>query len=182
MVDELSLIEEILDGNTSAFDYFVQTYQDMAFTVAYRICNNQHDAEDITQESFIKAYQNLRDFRCNSKFSSWLYKIVYNTAISFVKRNNRQTENLSKDIENKGIEPEKYLFRNEQEKLVNTILEQMPNTEALLLTLYYLEDTSIKDIADITSLKVSNVKVKLFRARKNFKKLLFKNNFNIDDL
>ena len=80
-MNEKQRVQQVLSGNTSAFGYFVETYQDMAITIAYRICGNKQDAEDLVQDSFVKAYHNLHSFRHESKFSSWFYRIVYNTAL-----------------------------------------------------------------------------------------------------
>ena len=76
-------VEKVLSGNTSAFAYFVNNYQGMAINIAYRICENMQDAEDVVQESFVKAYKNLHTFRLESKFSTWFYRIVFNTAVTF---------------------------------------------------------------------------------------------------
>lgn len=79
---ELLYIRQIIAGETSRFTYFVDTYKDMAFTVAFRIVNNTADAEEVVQDAFVKAYTSLHTFRQDSKFSTWLYKIVVNTALS----------------------------------------------------------------------------------------------------
>lgn len=168
-------VKQVLSGNTSAFSYFVETYQDMAITIAYRICGNMQDAEDVVQESFVKAYRNLKSFRSDSKFSTWLYRIVYNTVVTLSKssiwiaRNEADLENaahLSREETNINLN------HIEQKEMVNQILQKMPKGEALLLTLYYMEDHSVKEIGKITGLNESNVKVKLFRARALFKEVL----------
>ena len=84
-MNETQRVQQVLSGNTSAFGHFVESYQDMAITIAYRICGNMQDAADVVQESFVKAYKNLRSFRADSKFSTWLYRIVYNTAVTSTK-------------------------------------------------------------------------------------------------
>lgn len=176
-MNENQRVLQVLSGNSSAFAYFVETYQDMAITIAYRICGNMQDAEDVVQESYVKAYRNLHSFRSDSKFSTWLYRIVYNTAITHTK--------AQMWIRNKeaGIEDASHLADNtpeiqmddiEQQEIVADIMQKMPAGDALLLTLYYLEENSVKEIAQIVGLNESNVKVKLFRARKTFKELLAK--------
>ncbi len=174
-MNENQRVEQVLSGNTSAFAYFVDTYQDMAVTIAYRICGNRQDAEDVVQESYVKAYRNLHSFRSESKFSTWLYRIVYNTAATHAKTRlwviDKEVElasasHLSENTLQVNIEA------TEQKEMVADILERMPKGDALLLTLYYLEDNPVKEIVKITGLNESNVKVKLFRARKTFKELL----------
>ncbi len=173
-MNEKQRVQQVLSGNTSAFGYFVETFQDMAITIAYRICGNMQDAEDVVQESYVKAFRNLHSFRADSKFSSWLYRIVYNTAVTHMRTKiwyseAEQIENVSYiSNTNTAIDVE----NGEQKAMVTAILDAMPSGDALLLTLFYLEDNAIKDIAKITGLNDSNVKVKLFRARKLFKAML----------
>lgn len=173
-MNENQRVQQVLSGNTSAFNYFVETYQDMAITIAYRICDNMLDAEDVVQESYVKAYRNLHSFRAESKFSTWLYRIVYNTAVSLTKTkmwiDNRDMQH---DIELLPLyeETEIAIEAREQNEMVSSVLARMPKGDALLLTLYYMEEHSVKEIAKIIGLNDSNVKVKLFRARKLFKEL-----------
>lgn len=173
-MNENQRVQQVLSGNTSAFAYFVETYQDMAITIAHRICGNMQDAEDVVQESYVKAYRNLHSFRSESKFSTWLYRIVYNTAVTQTKTQ-IWTNSGDTQIEDRHFPPDNSLQVNMEEtermEMVADILERMPKGDALLLTLYYMEDNPVKEIAKITGLNDSNVKVKLFRARKIFKEL-----------
>ena len=169
---EIERIKQVLSGNTSAFAYFVETHQDMAITIAYRICGNRQDAEDVVQDSFVKAYRNLHSFRADSKFSTWLYRIVYNTAATHAKTK-MWVGNLETDMENAAHLSDNDLGISiediDRKETVAETLDKMPKGDALLLTLYYMEDNSVKEIAKITGLNESNVKVKLHRARKLFK-------------
>ena len=174
-MNENQRVQQVLSGNTSAFAYFVETYQDMAITIACRICGNMQDAEDVVQESYIKAYRNLHTFRSESKFSTWLYRIVYNTAVTHSKTRiwsgMMETDiEYAADLTDRGADA--LLAERERREVVKDVLERMPRGDALLLTLYYLEDHPVKEIASITRLNEPNVKVKLFRARKMFKELL----------
>ncbi len=174
-MNEKQRVQQVLSGNTSAFSYFVETYQDMALTIAYRICGNVQDAEDVVQESFVKAYRNLHSFRSDSKFSSWLYRIVYNTAVTHTRTRMWVSDSdiqLQDVQETSDFDTEMQIESAERTETVQQVLNKMPKGDALLLTLYYMEDNAVKDIAQITGLNESNVKVKLFRARKLFKELL----------
>lgn len=176
-MNENQRVQQVLSGNTSAFSYFVETYQDMAITIAYRICGNIQDAEDVVQESYVKAYKNLHSFRSESKFSTWLYRIVYNSAVTHTKSqmwlSTRETEvENAAQLGTNSLEMK--IEDVERTEMVADILQKIPKGDALLLTLYYMEDNPIKEIAGITGLNESNVKVKLFRARKLFKELLLK--------
>lgn len=186
---ESKIIRQVLLGNSSAFGYFVDNYQHMAITIAYRIVGNMQDAEDIVQESFIRAFKNLSSFRKESKFSSWFYRIVYNRAISASKKKvwieESNVENYGEsdvgnygesDVESVewGRRADSEVEKREQKELVEAILKAMPVGEALILTLFYLEENSIKEIASITGLSKSNIKVRLYRGRERFRNLWLK--------
>ncbi len=181
-MDELQRIKRILSGNTSAFSYFVETYQDMAITIAYRIIGNMQDAEDVVQESFVKAFRNLHSYRGDSKFSTWLYRIVFNTATTYIKTRVWLTDNEigmeSASYLEAGSDSTLQMEETEQKERIVEVLKNMPVGDALLLTLYYLEENSVKDVAHITGLNESNVKVKMMRARKLFKDIYLKKNTN----
>lgn len=175
--EEKRMISKVLKGDTSAFSHFVSAYQDMAFTIAFRICKNRQDAEDIVQESFVRAFRNLHTFQLSSKFSTWFYRIVYNTSINMIhssvyKMEFAEYEQTSgKDIYS-DLNPIENLEQTEKKTTINKILDKMPNDEALVLSLFYLEEHSIKDIALILSLTESNIKVRLHRARKRFSEVM----------
>ncbi|MDR0395173.1 MAG: RNA polymerase sigma factor [Tannerella sp.] len=170
-MDEKLQIQKVLKGDHSAFGYFVDTYQDMAMTIAYRVCGNMQDAEDIVQDSFVKAFHNLHAFKSDSKFSTWFYRIVYNTAITEIKNflhNVRFIDYEQMEIADSyaDFDTLAQIEEDEKKELLNKALDRMPRDESLILTLFYLEENSIKDITKITGLTESNIKVKLHRARK----------------
>ncbi|MFA6837507.1 MAG: RNA polymerase sigma factor [Dysgonamonadaceae bacterium] len=183
-MNEQIRVKQVLSGNTSAFVYFVDTYQDMAYTIAYRIIGNKQDAEDVVQESYLKAFRNLASFRSDSKFSTWLYRIVYNTAVTQAKAQMWQTAretNIDDAFYLTDEQSARIANDKETKEIVSLIMDQLPKGDALLLTLYYMDDHSVKEIATITGLNESNVKVKLFRARKLFKELLMNEINSISD-
>ena len=175
-MDEKLQIAKVLKGDTSAFGYFVETYQDMAVTIAYRICNNRQDAEDIVQNAFVKAFHNLHAFRSDSKFSTWFYRIVYNTAVSHTNTSGFNTGfvdyNQGADSSFSELDTLDQIEEKEKSALINQTMEKMPRDESLMLTLFYLEENSIKEVATITGLSEANVKVKLHRARKRFAEVM----------
>lgn len=175
-MSEKQYIESVLKGNTSSFNYFVETYQDMAITIAYRICRNMQDAEDIVQNAFVKAFHNLHTFRYDSKFSTWFYRIVYNTAIKQINTSIYTVESIDyNDMPNDTYSEKNVLDKIEEDEkkaVINQVMETMPRDESLILTLYYLEENSIKEIVQITGFTESNIKVKLHRARKRFGELV----------
>jgi RNA polymerase sigma-70 factor (ECF subfamily) len=169
--DDIFHVQKVLAGNTAAFAFLVEKHSDMAFTIANKIVRNREDAEEIAQDSFIKAYQSLRYFKGDSKFSTWLYRIVYNAAISHTRRKKQDFTQLDERVMSDTTEDE--IFENLdsldtelQSKLVNEAINSLPADESAIVTLFYLKENSIDDISQITGLSVSNVKVKLFRIRK----------------
>jgi RNA polymerase sigma factor (sigma-70 family) len=169
---ELFYIRQIIEGDISAFSYFVETYKDMSFAIAYRITNNREDAEEVVQDAFVKAYQSLHRFRQDSKFSTWLFRIVVNLALTKIKKNKR---NIVSDIDismlpDSLIENVETAYKDlddaEQKKIINIALDGLGTEDRLLLTLYYLNENSIDEISSITGIAADNIKMKLHRARK----------------
>ncbi len=164
-------IDKVISGDLSAYTYLVDKHKDMAFSVALRIVRNREDAEEIVQDAFVKAYQNMDAFRNKSKFSTWLYRIVFNAAISRTRKKSLESTDLdSFVIDNYSTDEIKEninkLDSNEQLKLVNKLIDKLPPLEYTLINLYYKEECSIDEISEITGLTDSNVKVKLHRIRK----------------
>lgn len=176
-MDEKQQIRKVLKGDTSAFSYFVDTYQDMAITIAYRICGNMQDAEDIVQNAFVKTYHNLHTFKSDSKFSTWFYRIVYNTAITEIKSASYNVLHVDYNQINiqdtySELDTISQIEESERTHLINSALEKMPKDEGVIISLFYLEEHSVKEIAKIIGLTESNVKVKLHRGRKQMALML----------
>ncbi len=176
-------IDKILLGDTNAYTYLINKYKNMAFTIAIKIVKNTEDAEEVAQDSFLKAYEKLASFKGDSKFSTWLYTIVYRNSISKIRKkkiittdiDNYIIENHSTDFDFPQIEAIK---KGEQKKYVTEAINNLPETDAFLITLYYMNESSVEEIEQITGFSKSNIKVKLFRARKklyNELSLLLKN-------
>jgi len=162
-------IDKVLQGDKHAFRYFVKEYKNHAYNLAISIVKDADNAEDIVQDSFIKAYKSLRSFKRDAKFSSWLYRIVVNEAYMFLRKNKINFSEIDDRISQLAFEESK---ENEQLELAKKMMLSLNPNEALVLNLFYLEEKKIKEIAFITGWSTSNVKVLLHRARKNVKKLL----------
>ena len=176
---EYFYIEQIKAGDTFRFTYFVDTYKDMAFSIAFRILNNTENAEEVVQDAFLKTYRSLHKFRQDAKFSTWLYKIVVNTALTKAKRNKAwANETALTDIGEIATGQVEEAYRNlarwDRQKIINQALDQLNIEDRLLLTLYYLNENSIEEITEITGVPRENIKMKLHRARKKMYLLLEK--------
>ncbi|CAL65511.1 RNA polymerase sigma factor [Christiangramia forsetii] len=171
------LIEKVLNGDTNAFGELVDRYQNFVFTIAIRILKVTEEAEEVAQDSFIKAYDSLSSFRGDSKFSTWLYRIVYHKSLDRIKMNKRHrtyeineevTEDTLNHIEN-GLE---FMLSAERTQIIKNCISQLPETEAAIISLYYLEEQSVKEIVKVTDLTEDNIKIKLYRSRKKLFSLL----------
>jgi len=164
-------IDKVLQGDTNAFAYLINKYKDMAYTVAIKIVKSHEDAEEVAQDSFLKAYEKLDSFKGNSKFSTWLYTIVYRNSITKIRKKKVATSDIDDyvmDNYSEGSEfPQIEAIKNgEQQKYVREAIDRLPEKDALLITLFYMNESSVEEIEQITNLTQSNIKVKLFRARK----------------
>lgn len=170
-------IRKVLDGQTEEFRYFIQQYKDLAFSVAFSVVKNEFTAADVVQESFLRAFQGLRTFRGQSKFSTWLCRIVINESFKVSGKENQKRPDNSQSL---GVEiaeaPEvlDLLKENERKYYVNECLTRLPASESLVLRLYYLAENSIKEICEMTGWSESNVKVLMHRGRKNMQEMLEK--------
>jgi RNA polymerase sigma-70 factor (ECF subfamily) len=176
---DIYYIEQVLKGEISAFSHLVDRHKDRTFNLALRICGNREEAEEIAQDSFLKAYRSLKGFRMKSTFTTWLYRIVYNTSISYVRTRKRGVLSLEefpaevKDFEMNGYDPAEAEaeYRN---SLVNFALRKISDEDRGLVTLYYFEERSTEEISELTGIGKSNIKVKLFRARQKMLEIIQK--------
>jgi RNA polymerase sigma-70 factor (ECF subfamily) len=164
-------IDRVLKGDTNAFAHLINKYKDMAFTLALKIVKSREDAEEVAQDSFLKAYEKLASFKGDSKFSTWLYTIVYRSSLTKVRKKKLETTNIDSFVIDNHKEdhdfPQLEAIKNsEQKKYVKKAIDNLGETDALLITLFYLHDNSVEEIQEITEMSQSNVKVRLFRARK----------------
>ena len=170
-------IERVLQGDSNAFAFLINRYKDMVFTLALKIVKSREDAEEVAQDSFLKAYQKLDGFKGQSKFSTWLYTIVYRSSLTKVRKKKLETTDIDSyvlDNHRDGQDfPQLEAMKNgEQQKYVRQAIDNLGETDSLLITLFYLHDNSIEEIQEITDMSQSNVKVRLFRARKRLYKEL----------
>lgn len=164
-------IGKIKQGDPSAYAVLVDKYKKLAYNVALQLTENREDAEEVAQDAFVKAYQALDTYKGDSKFSTWLYRIVYNTAISRMRKKKLNTKSIDEDYSTSvnviaTQSNVKKMEVDERKKFINLALERMNGDEKSLLTLFYLEENSVDEVSQVTGLSISNVKVKLHRARK----------------
>lgn len=174
---EYIYLKRILGGDTEAFSYFVDTYQHMAFTLAVRIVQNREDAEDIVQEAFVKCFHNLHVFKGDSKFSTWLYRIVYHSALDAVRKQKRALDTQSMDVQDFNVVSDlssvlDQMMDEQTSEIIKSAIQELNPQQQVIITLYYYDSISLKEIAEIVAMGLSTVKVNLFRARKKLYQLL----------
>jgi RNA polymerase sigma factor (sigma-70 family) len=180
-LSDTALIEQTLAGNQSAYTDLVKRHQRFVFTLAMRFAKGREDAEEIAQDCFIKAYRSLASFQGQSKFSTWLYSIVYTTAMTFLRKKRVATDSI--DDENIFIQIENntsgYDVNNAENKsrsfYLNKAIEQLLPDDAAIITMFYKGELSLEEIGQALGMEANTVKVKLFRARRRLKEKLERN-------
>lgn len=168
--EEAHIIKEILNGNTEQYEYFLDRYGQQVFVLVDRIVSCQEDAEELTQDVFLKAFQQLSSFKAESSFSTWIYRIATNIAISAVRKKRNDVlrlddsvfANLSDTQVDEALEDES----EEQMERLQQAMNQLEADERALITLYYLEEKPLAEVAFILGMTEGNAKVKLHRIRK----------------
>ena len=142
---------------------------------------NEMDAEEVLQDCFIKAYDSVKTFRQESKFSTWFYRIVYNTTLTKLSNKKRKIESEMSSVEDHFDLKSDYDFGNAEKKdiseFVNQMIEKLPGNYAMVITMFYLNDLSCEEISETLNTTLSNVKVMLHRSRNALKDVMLKNNY-----
>lgn len=169
-------IKKVLLGQVQFYAPLVEKHKLMAYNLAFRIVNDREDAEEVAQDAFIKVYKSLPKFRGEAKFSTWLYKIIYHEALGKLRRKKINTSPIEYNEDNQDLVTiNDYLSRVKQEtrqQYIEKAMQMLAEDERLILNLFYYSETPIKEIVVITDYTEANVKIKLFRARKQLKKYL----------
>lgn len=183
---EAAIVRKVLGGDANAFETLVLEYEKNVYNIALRMTGNSEDAADMTQEAFIKAYNSLQSFRGDSKFSVWLYRIVSNVCLDFLRSKNRRPtvslsvedddgEDTQLDVADESQSPELLLDRKLTRESVRRGLDSLPPDYRQILLLREIQGLSYDEISQALGLEVGTVKSRIFRARKRLC------NFLIDD-
>ena len=182
-MDDLKIIESCLLGNNQMFSRLIDNYKNMVYNLAYRMSNNSQEAEDISQEAFLRAYQSLARFNPSYKFSTWLYQITLNIIRDRFKKKGLNYISLDTPIETDDSEffhqpadltnnPEQIIAQQEDARAVQQAINSLPLKYREVLVLRYLQDLSYIEISNILKLPQGTVKVRLYRAREQLRKIL----------
>jgi RNA polymerase sigma-70 factor (ECF subfamily) len=180
------LIEQCLKGQQSSFSELIDKYKNLVFNLAYRMTNNLDDAEDISQEVFIRVYKSLYNFNPNYKFSTWLYQVTLNFCRDRFKKgkipsvsldaplNKDDQKNFSSLIPNNENNPEEIFIEVEQSNFINALISSLPPKYREVIVLRHLRDLSYDEMSKILNISLGSIKTRLFRARELLKNKLKK--------
>lgn len=176
-INDQHYINQVIVGNSNAFAVLVNQYKDLVFTLAFKMLKNKEEAEEVSQDTFIKVFNSLNKFKGESKFSTWIYKITYNTCLDRLKKSKKENSVLYiEDFNEHQVRTIESVLDtlDEKERIqkIQECLQLLPSEEAFLLTLYYFDNQPIDEIAKIIDCNSNNVKIKLFRSRKKLALIL----------
>lgn len=165
---DISIIERILAGDKAGYRDLANRHKGYAFTVAYKIVGTREDAEEVAQDAFIQAFQALPQFNKESKFTTWFYRIVFNTALMFKRKNRIQTDDIeaSQSAQAASADTSDEIKSAEQKRYIQIALNHLSPDDVTMITLFYLKEQSLEEIAQIVGISADTAKVKLCRARK----------------
>lgn len=170
-LDDTYYIQKILDGDMEFFSRLVDRYSHRIYLLIVKIVRYREEAEELTQDVFVKVFQVLHSFKGDCRFSTWIYRIAYNTAISATRKKKHEflyiEENTIDNVLDEKVQETLETGENEEQlQKLEEAVNLLPADERGMISLFYTESHSIEEVADITGLSVSNVKVKLYRIRK----------------
>ncbi|MCK4750612.1 MAG: sigma-70 family RNA polymerase sigma factor [Bacteroidales bacterium] len=169
-------INRVKNGDKESFAWLVDTHQDMVYTICLRMITNEADATEAAQDVFVKAYRSIQDFQEKSKFSTWLYRITYNQCISVIRKKVKIID-LVDEVPHDAVSEDDMsgldrISAEERGRYLQMAIEALPETDAVVVTLFYYDELSLEEIADITGLTGSNIRIKLHRSRKKMYQVL----------
>ncbi|GHN03055.1 DNA-directed RNA polymerase sigma-70 factor [Cytophagales bacterium WSM2-2] len=163
--EEYALIDRILAGEEALYATLVNRYKSYAFTIALKIVGNRSEAEEVAQDGFIKAFNYLKKFNREAKFSTWLYRIVFNTAISSKRKNRQSLESIENNIVESSGRSDHDLEKDDKRVFISQAIEKLSDTDRLAVQLYYIKEYSLEETAEILGQNINTLKVRVHRAR-----------------
>lgn len=178
-----SRIKQVLKGDQNAYGEIIDIYKDKVYQISYRMLGNRHEAEDIAQEAFIRAYINIQSYNINLKFSTWLYRITTNLCIDRIRKKKPDyyldaeivgTEGLTmySQIPDKTPLPEDDVESLELQDMIQREISRLPEKYRSVIVLKYIEELSLNEISEILNLPLGTVKTRIHRGREALRKQL----------
>ncbi|HUN01207.1 MAG TPA: sigma-70 family RNA polymerase sigma factor [Niabella sp.] len=172
--DDTELISLFREGDIASFELLMKKYEERAFIIANKLTRNREISKEVVQDSFLKVYKGLKKFNGSSKFSTWLYRIIYNTALDYRRKEDKWNKKKSSysDKTNLNEEHESQFDLNFLHKEILSAIQKLNPRDGLIVTLFYLHELSIIEIAQIMGVSSEYVKINLFRSRVKLKGIL----------
>ena len=192
-LDDQLLVERSRNGDRDALDMLISKHEARAYQFAFRLTRNQEEASDVVAEAFVRVYNALPNFKGQSAFTTWLYRILTNCFLDMRKRDkSRQTTSIDsntittdgsmeRQIEDPGLDPMEQSVRAERERTIEKAVERLPEYQRTMIVMYHAEMMAYEEIASALDLPVGTVKSRLNRARIAVRELLMRDEelFNI---
>jgi RNA polymerase sigma factor (sigma-70 family) len=180
-LDDVEIIESVKRGNIADFSLLVDRYKDKGFSLLRRMLRNELDAEEVLQDCFLKAYNSLNSFRQESRFSTWFYKIVYNSALTFLTSKRRKEEkellSIDEEIDLNKFDNQIYSETENISLYLGKLIEMLPQKYSAIINMFYFDEMTLDEISKVTGLSLVNVKVILYRSRNALRQLILKHNY-----
>lgn len=173
MESDQEIIDQIKGGSQSAFVTLVERYRNYVFSIALSIIKEREDAEEIAQDVFVKVYQMLNSFKGTSSFKTWLYSVTYRTAIDYTRKKKKHLHaELDQNLPLEDIGEGNKTNRDHLKAVLEKLITRLKPEDAGIITLFYLEELSVKEISEITGINANNIKTRLFRMREQLRSIM----------
>jgi len=163
--EENELIDRILAGERELYATLVNKYKSYAYTIALKIVENKPEAEEAAQDAFIKAFNYLKSFNKQAKFSTWLYRIVFNTAISYRRKNRQQFQDIQESIVEYHEQADTQMEKDDKQIFLSRAMDKLNEADRLSIQLYYIKELSLEEVAETMGQNLNTIKVRVHRAR-----------------
>jgi RNA polymerase sigma factor (sigma-70 family) len=174
--EDRRLIDLALQGDEKAYELLLNRYRNLVYSIMFKMVRNAQEAEDLTQEAFMKAFNSLETFNEEFAFSTWLMKIASNNCIDFLRKRKLKTysihdpiqykdEKIEIDLPDQGPSPERSLLQVERRRMIEEAINELPERYRYVIILRHKEEKSYEEISDILNLPLGTVKAQIFRAR-----------------
>lgn len=177
---DVEIIESVKKGNQADYAVLIDRYKNKAFTMLKRMLKNEFDAEEVLMDCFLKAYNSINTFKFESKFSTWFYRIVYNTALTRLSSTKRKIESEMSSIDDLHYLQSSYsadeFIDRENSLLIKKLVNELPSKNAAVVSMFYLEEMSCEEISEVLEISTANVKVILHRSRNLLRDIIEKRN------
>jgi RNA polymerase sigma factor (sigma-70 family) len=181
--EDHQLIRDALGGDQDSFSKIMEKYKDSVGNIIYRIIHDKDELDDLTQETFIKAFASLKSFNDQYSFATWLYKIATNNCIDYLRKKKLKTFSINRNIEHEegssafelpdtSYEADRYLIEEQRKRVIQDAINSLPEKYKMVITLRHQEEKNYDEIAEILEIPIGTVKAHIFRAREMLNKYL----------